>query len=31
MTMDWNTEYTMRGSYGTAFSHYFIRLTPTGI
>lgn len=31
MTMDWNTEYTMRGSYGTAFSHYFIRLTPTGV
>lgn len=31
MTMDWNTEYTMRGSYGTAFSHYFIRLTPAGV
>lgn len=31
MTMDWNTEYTMRGSYGTAFSHYFIRLTPYGV
>lgn len=31
MTMDWNTEYTMRGSYGTAFSHYFIRLTPKGV
>lgn len=31
MTMDWNTEYTMHGSYGTAFSHYFIRLTPQGV
>lgn len=31
MTMDWNLEYTMHGSYGTAFSHYFIRITPTGI
>lgn len=25
------TEYTMRGSYGTAFCHYFIRVTWTGI
>lgn len=31
LTMDWNTEYTMHGSYGTAFSHYFIRLTPWGV
>lgn len=25
------TEYTMKGSYGTAFCHYFIRVTWTGI
>lgn len=30
-TMDFNTEYTMHGSYGTAFSHYFIRVTPSGV
>lgn len=30
-TMDFNTEYTMHGSYGTAFSHYFIRITPDGV
>lgn len=31
MTMDWNRNYTMRGSYGTAFARYFIRLTPLGV
>lgn len=30
-TMDFNREYTMHGSYGTAFSHYFIRITPDGV
>lgn len=30
-TMDFNREYTMHGSYGTAFSHYFIRVTPGGV
>lgn len=30
-TLDWNTEYTMHGSYGTAFSHYFIRVTSAGV
>lgn len=30
-TLDWNTEYTMHGAYGTAFSHYFIRITSAGV
>lgn len=30
-TMDFNTEYQMHGWYGTAFSHYFIRVTPEGV
>lgn len=30
-TMDLNTEYQMHGWYGTAFSHYFIRVTPEGV
>lgn len=30
-TMDFNTEYQMHGWYGSAFSHYFIRVTPEGV
>lgn len=30
-TTDFYTEWTMRGSYGTAFCHYFIRLTLDGV
>lgn len=30
-TTDFYTEWTMRGSYGTAFCHYFMRLTLDGV